>query len=221
LPADEIAKLSREEYVKLFGDYKRCTKCGDRYANEENILRSSDYCTDCSIHLKYKDITLSLADICELPAGSFKRMKIEENLMGFFQMYKENIKSLIYLINSDGKFSTLENICRDKSPNDIRRILCGRNDDFIPYPIMITAKYADKLFSNIEKELEKFNTNSNSDDMYKKKVQYIHTISPYVFDVWNMKYSDGTFRCYWQEFGEMRCPNNIDELFCLWGRGNC
>lgn len=178
----------------------KCIRCHDFYAPQNEI-----YCRDCSVHVKFADKTLTVAEILELPPGSFKSLKMNEHLEDIFEIFKVSTGFANAILKNHNKFKILLKICEGKSSGYIFCMLDGQND----FPATILpAKYADELLTQCL-------ASHQSNIQY----QYIHAICPFVLDPWNMKTNNTVLKCYYTDFGDMvTCPNNLNSLANLWCR---
>ena len=92
-------------------------------------------------------------------------------------------------------------MCKDQSSGEIKVIILGLIG-FPPY--ILLEKHDDRLLSII------LDNKKNDGTQY----MYIHTLAPFILDVWNMQNSNRVFLCYYKNFGELiNCPISSEKLF--------
>lgn len=186
-------------YLEIIGDNIKCIKC-KKYFKYKN-----DFCSQCFIENQYKNINLTLEEIFALPDSYFKSKLIDHNIASIFKLFKKENKIKFKLIKSETEFKIILNLCKNKNSNEIFLLLNGLTD--ILRPSVLYAKHADILLTQCFE--------SKKDEQFK----YIHSICPYIIDIWNIKNNNQVLLCYYKDFGELvRCPTNIDRLIMLWSR---
>jgi len=110
-----------------------------------------------------------------------------------------------YTIHNDKQFDFLMKILVGKTPGDVYAHLKGFIDDF-PQTAM-SASQASKIFDMCIETYQK------KEDTWR----FVHAILPLVIDVWNFKSKNHTniIQCYYQDFGDLKCPKSKKEFFLL------
>lgn len=178
-------------------DYNnKCSNCNDYY-----VLNDKQYCSNCELVVKYRDVDLSGDEILMLPASDFKREKISGIIEEIYEAF-QTIMNIPNVLITNSQFKILMNLCFDKTPEEIYDIFKGKKD-FVA--CVLRAKQADKLFSAI------------SDDKGEINYKYIHAIAPFILDVWNCNTRDGVFVCYYKDIEQPnKCPHDLLKLYKIW-----
>lgn len=178
---------------------KKCLICKEYYAAKNEV-----YCSVCKMIKKW-DKPVTLDDIYSLPKCSFKGLMLQKNLIDIYERYKKENDFPFTMLLNETKFKALKNICKGKSSKEIFMTLNG-NRDF--EPTLLPARFADELLAQTLENIPK-------DNQWK----YIHSIGPFIFDVWNTRARDSVFICYYKNMGDLiKCPNDEKELFELWNK---
>jgi hypothetical protein len=132
-----------------------------------------------------------------------KHKYIEDNLYVIFKDFTTKCGLTYNVLNSEAEYTLLCQLCKHKSPEQIKRILNGKGEI---EPTVLKAQYADKFVNYICRYV-------SGNDQYK----YIHAIAPFIYDVWNSKLTNTVFLCYYKQFGDLvKCPTSSYELYSLW-----
>jgi hypothetical protein len=145
---------------------------------------------------------VTISDIFNTNCGD-KHKFIEDHLYIIFKDFTTK-RGLVYnVLNSEGEYALLCQLCKHKSPDQIKKILSGKGDI---EPTVLKAQYADKFVNYICQYV-------SGSEHYK----YIHAIAPFIYDVWNSKLTNTVFLCYYKQFGDLvKCPTSSFDLYSLW-----
>lgn len=189
--------LCSDCYAKTKGEL--CRLCSKYYKNE------NDLCSQCDIKDKYKDKYLSMTDIIKLPNCDFKGKKLNEILEELFETFMKTRDHEFKLVKTKNMRETLINMCKNKTPNEIKGILNGNNDFF---GCFIYARDADIILNQFI-----------SSNKYIDVSEIINAVCPFVIDVWNLVNDHSVLLCYYKDFGDLvKCPNDEKRLYELWSR---
>jgi hypothetical protein len=119
-------------------------------------------------------------------------------LVDEFKRYARNNNYLITLREKKSEQDLICNLCKDSSPGEIMKLLCGGSE----------LETSALLASTGDRILDQVYTHGNS--------LYIHSICPWIIDPWNLVSNNNTVVCYYKEFGEMKVPLTKAELHKIW-----
>ena len=191
----KLSMLPLIDYTETVNE--RCVKCNSKTSND------TTYCKTCQLEIESKTKEINITDIYELPHSETKSRLMEANIHKIFAQWQTTSKTEHIIINNSNRYKILKNVCMNATPNSMSNSL----NNLFGLPCKLKAKYADMFLTEIV---------DSKPVIYQH--HYIHTIAPYIFDIWNTTYNNSTFLCYYKDFGELNmCPTNVDRLYSIWG----
>lgn len=171
-----------------------CTKCNEYFA-----FPSKFHCSGCITDTNLLKQIFSKEEIKKREIQAH----IQNNTESLFIVFKSS-RHLPLTIVRDNMFPLLKNYLQGKEPIEVFATIQGWRNDFPR--LALFSHQADDLLEFVKIHYP----------IHSEHWKFCHAIYNNIIDFWNCKTTDGVAKCYYLEFGDIKCPRSIEIIEKIW-----